>query len=55
MALAARFLSRAADRSRYYAGWTKRLSGDFTAYHSKDGEISYMLAQPYGFLGAIVT
>ena len=44
-----------AEWARYYAGWADKISSDWSGYHSKDGEISYSLAQPYGVIGVIIT
>jgi aldehyde dehydrogenase (NAD+) len=49
------FVPQSAEWTRYYAGWADKISSDLTAYHSKDGEIGYTLAQPYGVIGVIIT
>jgi aldehyde dehydrogenase (NAD+) len=49
------FVPTSAEWTRYYAGWADKISSDLTAFHTKDGEIGYTLAQPYGVIGVIIT
>jgi aldehyde dehydrogenase (NAD+) len=55
IAVSGGFVPTSAEWTRYYAGWADKISSDLTAFHSKDGEIGYTLAQPYGVIGVIIT
>jgi aldehyde dehydrogenase (NAD+) len=49
------FVPQSSEWTRYYAGWADKISSELNAFHSKDGEIGYTLAQPYGVIGVIIT
>jgi aldehyde dehydrogenase (NAD+) len=55
LSVAGGFVPQSSEWTRYYAGWADKISSDLTAFHSKDGEIGYTLAQPYGVIGVIIT
>jgi aldehyde dehydrogenase (NAD+) len=55
ISVAGGFVPQSAEWTRYYAGWADKISSDLTSYHSKDGEIGYTLAQPFGVIGVIIT
>jgi aldehyde dehydrogenase (NAD+) len=55
ISVAGGFVPQSSEWTRYYAGWADKISSDLTAFHSKDGEIGYTLAQPYGVIGVIIT
>jgi aldehyde dehydrogenase (NAD+) len=55
LAISAGFVPQSSEWTRYYAGWADKVQGDLNAFHSKDGEIGYTLAQPYGVIGVIIT
>jgi aldehyde dehydrogenase (NAD+) len=40
---------------RYYAGWVDKIGGAVAATFGTDDQFSYVLAQPYGVIGAILT
>ena len=41
-----------ADWTRYYAGWTDKLSSDVVGSRTDTGVLSYTIGQPYGVIGA---
>jgi aldehyde dehydrogenase (NAD+) len=55
LAISGGFVPQSSEWTRYYAGWADKIHGDLNAFHSKDGEIGYTLAQPYGVIGVIIT
>ena len=44
-----------ADWTRYYAGWTDKLSSDVVGSRTDTGALSYTIGQPYGVIGIIIT
>src|ERR1700690_1558287 len=55
LAVSGGFVPQSSEWTRYYAGWADKIHSDLNAFHSKDGEIGYTLAQPYGVIGVIIT
>ena len=55
LAISGGFVPQSSEWARYYAGWADKIHSDLNAFHSKDGEIGYTLAQPYGVIGVIIT
>jgi aldehyde dehydrogenase (NAD+) len=55
LAISGGFVPQSSEWTRYYAGWADKIHSDLNAFHSKDGEIGYTLAQPYGVIGVIIT
>jgi aldehyde dehydrogenase (NAD+) len=55
LTVSAGFVPQSSEWTRYYAGWADKISSELNAFHSKDGEIGYTLAQPYGVIGVIIT
>jgi aldehyde dehydrogenase (NAD+) len=55
LAISGGFVPQSSEWTRYYAGWTDKIHSDLNAFHSKDGEIGYTLAQPFGVIGVIIT
>jgi aldehyde dehydrogenase (NAD+) len=46
----------AVEWTRYYAGWTDKLSGELSSsFASGVGELNYTLLEPYGVVGIIIT
>ena len=55
LAISGGFVPQSSEWTRYYAGWADKIHSDLNAFHSKDGEIGYTLAQPFGVIGVIIT
>ena len=55
LTVSAGFVPQSSEWTRYYAGWADKISSELNAFHTKDGEIGYTLAQPYGVIGVIIT
>ena len=48
-------VTRSVEWIRYYAGWADKIGGAVTGSFDSNGEMSYVLPQPFGVIGCITT